>query len=58
MSDIVQWVIVGVIVVAAAIYLVKHLRPSKKDGCCAGCPYAGSCSSASEDPAECEENRR
>jgi hypothetical protein len=42
MSDLVQWIIAGLVVVGAAVYLIVRLRPSKK-GCCAGCPYAGSC---------------
>ncbi len=43
MSEIVQWVIVAVAVLASALYLVKRIRPSKKGSNCAGCPYAGSC---------------
>ena len=52
MSEIIQWVIVAVLVAAAAVFLVQRLRPSKK-GCCSGCAYAGSCASVGEDKTEC-----
>lgn len=42
MSESVQWVIVGLIVVAAIVFLVARLKPTDKGGC-AGCPYAGAC---------------
>jgi hypothetical protein len=42
MSEVIQWIIVGLLVAGAAIYLIKRLKPTDK-GCCAGCPYAGSC---------------
>jgi hypothetical protein len=47
MSDLIQWAIAGLLVAAAAVYLIMRLRPSKK-GCCAGCPYAGSCQNEEE----------
>jgi|GEM_PF-2493766 len=53
MSEIVQWIMVAVIVAAAVVYLVKHLKPSKKGCCCSGCPYAGSCASEREDVGDC-----
>jgi len=42
MSEIIQWVIVGLIVAAAAAFLVKRLKPVDHAGC-GGCPYAGAC---------------
>lgn len=53
MSEFIQWVIVGVAVAAAAVFLVKRLRPSKRGCCCTGCPHAGSCGARKEDPSEC-----
>jgi len=50
MSDIIQWVIVAAIVAAAVVFLVKRLKPSKKGCCCAGCPYAGACGVAKDNP--------
>ncbi len=52
MSEVIQWVIVGIIVVAAAVYLIKHLKSTDK-GCCAGCLYARSCGVARDDLTEC-----
>ena len=54
MSDLIQWIIVIALVVAALTFLIIRLRPSKKS-CCSGCPYAGSCSSASEHLNKCGE---
>lgn len=42
MSESIQWIVVGLIVVAAVAILIKRLKPSDRGGC-AGCPYAGSC---------------
>lgn len=38
-SEIIQYVIVGVVLVLAAWYLLRLLRPSarRKKGCCGGC---------------------
>lgn len=57
MSETIQWLVVGIIVAAAVIYLVKHLRPSKS-GCCEGCPRAGSCGTAKDNPNECPEPKQ
>ena len=58
MSDVIQWIIVGAIVIAAAVYLVKRLRPSGRGCCCEGCPRAGSCATAKDNPSECPEPER
>ncbi len=52
MSNLVQWIITGVIVVGAIIFLLRRLRPSDKS-CCSGCPYAGSCGAASSKLKDC-----
>lgn len=54
MSNLIQWIIVIVLVAAALAFLIVRLRPSKRN-CCAGCPYAGSCASASSELGKCSE---
>lgn len=42
MSDIVQWIVVGAVVVAAFFYMYKKIKRSSKGecgGCCSGCKY-------------------
>ncbi|MCE5199630.1 MAG: FeoB-associated Cys-rich membrane protein [Armatimonadota bacterium] len=46
MSIIIQWVIVGIIIAVATVFLVKRLARSTKggcSGCCEGCKMAGKC---------------
>ena len=40
MSEILQWVIVGAVIVAAVVFLVRRMR---KRATCEGCPQAEQC---------------
>lgn len=53
MSEIMQWIVVGLIVAAAVVFLIRRLKPSKETGCCSGCPRAASCPAATEDLSKC-----
>jgi hypothetical protein len=41
----VQWIIVGIIVVVAAVYLVRRLWRSSSPEGCTGCPNCAECPS-------------
>lgn len=41
MTQTIQWIIVAVVVIVAAVYLYRALRCS--NGGCTGCPLAGKC---------------
>jgi|GEM_PF-2672655 len=52
MSIVVQWIIAALVVVAAAIYLIKRLTRPSCEGCCSHCPSG--CKMTEEAMKNCE----